>query len=65
MCPCGSCTQTSDLKPEFVAHVGEVATPLAESPHPSWPGRIGGTVGMVGRGLPHMVRLGRPTAAAH
>ncbi len=26
MCPCGSCTQTSDLKLKFVAHVGEVAT---------------------------------------
>jgi hypothetical protein len=26
MCPCGSCTRTSDLKLKFVAHVGEVAT---------------------------------------
>ena len=26
MCPCDSCTQTSDLKLKFVAHVGEVAT---------------------------------------
>ena len=26
MCPCGSCTQTSDLRLKFVAHVGEVAT---------------------------------------
>src|SRR6478672_11847191 len=26
MCPCVSCTQTSDLKLKFVAHVGEVAT---------------------------------------
>jgi hypothetical protein len=26
MCPCGSCTKTSDLKLKFVAHVGEVAT---------------------------------------
>jgi hypothetical protein len=25
MCPCGSCTKTSDLKLKFVAHVGEVA----------------------------------------
>ncbi|HEY6747935.1 MAG TPA: DUF2652 domain-containing protein [Mycobacteriales bacterium] len=25
MCPCDSCTQTSDLKLKFVAHVGEVA----------------------------------------
>ena len=26
LCPCKSCTQTSDLKLKFVAHVGEVAT---------------------------------------
>ena len=26
LCPCQSCTQTSDLKLKFVAHVGEVAT---------------------------------------
>lgn len=26
MCPCGSCTKTSELKLKFVAHVGEVAT---------------------------------------
>lgn len=25
MCPCGSCSKTSDLKLKFVAHVGEVA----------------------------------------
>src|SRR3954469_4655118 len=26
MCPCGSCTKTSELKLKFVANVGEVAT---------------------------------------
>jgi hypothetical protein len=26
LCPCASCTQTSDLKLKFVAHVGDVAT---------------------------------------
>jgi hypothetical protein len=26
LCPCGSCTQASNLKLKFVAHVGEVAT---------------------------------------
>src|SRR4051812_25404291 len=26
LCPCDSCTQTSDLKLKFVAHVGDVAT---------------------------------------
>ena len=141
MCPCGSCTQTSDLKLKFVAHVGEVATqtikrrrklvgmdvilvhrllknavpepeyvlvseelyesggtsppdhPMQEIaqdlegigpvrtyfvkvedlaghlpplPDPSWPQRFGVTLGMVGRGLPHMLRRRRParTAAA-
>src|SRR3954454_10605195 len=130
MCPCGSCTQTSELKLKFVAHVGEVATqtikrrrklvgmdvilvhrllknsvqvpeyvlvsedlyrnggsavsegvhevaqdlegigpvrsyfmdvediaaPLTALPDPSWPRRVGYTVGMVGRGLPHILR---------
>ena len=26
LCPCDSCTQTSELKLKFVAHIGEVAT---------------------------------------
>ena len=139
MCPCGSCTQTSELKLKFVAHVGEVATqtikrrrklvgidviyvhrllknavqvpeyvlvsedlyrgdgtapfepamqeltqelegigpvrtyfldvgdlaaPLAPLPDPSWPRRIGGTLGMVGRGLPHILRRRPATASA-
>ena len=139
MCPCGSCTQTSELKLKFVAHVGEVATqtikrrrklvgvdviyvhrllknpidtaeyvlvseelyrpgddaashpvmeevmqdlegigrvrthfldiediaaPLASLPDPSWPRRIGGTVGMVGLGLPHILRRRPATASA-
>jgi hypothetical protein len=130
MCPCGSCTRTSDLTLKFVAHVGEVATqtirrrkklvgvdviyvhrllknavdvpeyllvsddlfhaggpaasalpmreiaqdlegigrvptfflgvedigaPLAPIPDPSWPRRLGSTLGMVGRGLPHVL----------
>src|SRR6478735_8104934 len=126
MCPCGSCTRTSDLKLKFVAHIGDVATQTikrrkklvgmdviyvhrllknpvtvpeyllvsddlirnggtasadlvtheieqdlegigrvqtffvdiediaAPLPDPSWPRRIGGTLGMVGRGLPHV-----------
>jgi len=139
MCPCVSCTQTSDLKLKFVAHVGEVATQtirrrrklvgldvifvhrllknpvpvpeyvlvsedlyrsdgtftlehamreisqelegigpvrtyfvdvddiagsLAPPPDPSWPRRIGGTVGMVGRGLPYILRRRRPRDSA-
>jgi uncharacterized protein DUF2652 len=136
MCPCGSCTQTSDLKLKFVAHVGEVATQTiqrrrklvgmdviyvhrllknavqvpeyvlvsedlyrdggtapsepamqeiaqdlegigpvrtyymdvediaAPLPDPSWPRRIGGTFGMVGRGVPYILRLRRARAPA-
>jgi hypothetical protein len=139
MCPCGSCTQTSDLKLKFVAHVGEVATqtirhrkklvgldviyvhrllknpvpvpeyllvsddlfrvggtasselgmqevaqelegigpvqtffvdvediaaPLSTLPDPSWPRRIGGTLGMVGRGLPHVLPRRRARSLA-
>jgi hypothetical protein len=139
MCPCVSCTQTSDLKLKFVAHVGEVATQtirrrrklvgldvifvhrllknpvpvpeyvlvsedlyrsdgtlslehpmqeisqdlegigpvrtyfvdvddiagsLAPVPDPSWSRRIGGTVGMVGRGLPYILRRRRPRDSA-
>jgi hypothetical protein len=134
MCPCGSCTKTSDLKLKFVAHVGEVATqtirrrkklvgldviyvhrllknpvelpeyllgsdqlfgaggagtsdltptevdfelegigpvqaycvdindivPAAPLADPSWPRRIGGTLAMVGRGLPYVIRRRRP-----
>jgi hypothetical protein len=140
LCPCESCTQTSDLKLKFVAHVGDVATQtikrrrklvgvdviyvhrllknpvdlpeyvlvseelhreggttpsgpamqellqdlegigpvrtyfmsveeitgsLGPLPDPSWPRRIGGTFGMVGRGLPYILRRGRVTAPAH
>jgi class 3 adenylate cyclase len=142
LCPCDSCTQTSDLKLKFVAHVGEVAIqkikrrrklvgmdvilvhrllknpvqvpeyvllsealyrsggtsepnhlareishdlegigpvrtyfvevedlagPLAPVPDPRWLRRFGGTVGILGRGLPYTLRLRRPrpTAPAH
>ncbi len=139
MCPCGSCTRTSDLTLKFVAHVGEVATQtirrrtklvgvdvihvhrllknavdvpeyllvsdelhraggsaaaalgmreieqdlegigpvpthfvdVAELagtaeplPDPSWPRRIGNTLGMVGRGLPHVLPRRRPRTLA-
>ena len=139
LCPCRSCTQTSELKLKFVAHVGEVATqtikrrrklvgmdvifihrlvknsvPVAEyvllseqlhhgasatapaspgheismdlegigpvktyfvevsdlaapihpPPGPSGLQRLGGTLGMVGRGLPYALRLRRPAPVA-
>jgi glucan 1,3-beta-glucosidase len=38
----------------------DVAVPLDSLPDPSWPQRIGGTFGMVGRGLPYILRRGRP-----
>jgi len=46
----------------YFMDVGEIAAPLAPLPDPSWPRRIGGTLGMVGRGLPHIVRRRSPTA---
>lgn len=42
--------------------VEEIAAPLGPIPDPTWGQRIGGTFGMVGRGLPHI--LGRRRAAA-
>jgi hypothetical protein len=44
--------------------VEDIAAPLAALPDPTWPRRIGGTVGMVGRGLPYILRLRRLTASA-
>ena len=137
LCPCESCTATSELKLKFVAHVGEVAVqtikrrrklvgmdvifvhrllknsvPVPEYvllseellgagaaasegkaitmdlegigtvttyyldvsdlsgaagplPEPSGLQRLGGTLGMVGRGLPYALRLRRPAPVAH
>jgi hypothetical protein len=47
----------------YFMNVEDVAAPLASMPDPSWPRRIGGTVGMVGRGLPYVLRR-RPVASA-
>jgi hypothetical protein len=44
----------------FFMDVEDIAAPLAD---PSWPRRIGGTVGMVGRGLPYILRRRRPRSA--
>ncbi len=140
LCPCESCTQTSELKLKFVAHVGEVAIqtikrrrklvgmdvifvhrllknsvpvpeyvllsedlhrggganppdrqareitmdlegigpvktyfvevselggPVLPVPEPSGLRRLGGTLGMVGRGLPYALRLRRPAPVSH
>src|SRR3954471_3718679 len=140
LCPCDGCTQATNLKLKFVAHIGDVATqtvkqrrtlvgidvifvhrllknpvevpeyvlfseefygsgdaslldpvheisqdlegigpvrtyfievedlagPLPPPPDPSWPRRLGSTVGLVGRGLPYMSgrRRARRAAAA-
>ncbi len=41
----------------YFMDVEDIAAPL---PEPSWPRRIGATVGMVGRGLPYVLRRRRP-----
>jgi hypothetical protein len=45
--------------------VEDIAAPLPPLSDPSWPRRIGGTFGMVGRGLPYIIRRRRPAASAH
>jgi uncharacterized protein DUF2652 len=49
----------------YFMDVKDIAAPLAPLPDPSWPRRIGGTVGMVGRGVPYILRRRRDTAPAH
>jgi len=44
----------------FFVDVEDIAAPLAPLPDPSWPRRIGGTLGMVGRGLPYVLPRRRP-----
>jgi len=50
----------------FFVDVEDIAAPLAPLPDPSWSRRIGGTLGMVGRGLPHVLprRRSRSLASA-
>jgi hypothetical protein len=43
----------------YYMDVEDIAAPLAPLPDPSWPRRIGGTFGMVGRGVPYVLRLRR------
>ena len=44
----------------YFMDVEDIAAPLAPLPEPSWPRRIGATFGMVGRGLPYVLRRRRP-----
>jgi hypothetical protein len=48
----------------YFMDVEDIAAPLAPLADPSWPRRIGGTVGMVGRGLPYILRRRRPPSTA-
>ena len=51
----------------YFVDVKDLAGPLTPPPDPSSLGRLGRTVGLVGRGLPYMLGLRRPrhTASAH
>jgi hypothetical protein len=51
----------------YFVDVEDLAGPLPPLPDPSLPGRLGRTVGLVGRGLPYMLglRRARRTASAH
>jgi hypothetical protein len=48
----------------YYMDVEDIAAPLAPLPDPSWPRRIGGTFGMVGRGVPYVLRLRRARSQA-
>jgi hypothetical protein len=51
----------------YFVDVQDLAGPLPPPPDPSWPGRLGKTVSLAGRGLPYMlgVRRRRHIASAH
>jgi hypothetical protein len=48
----------------YFVDVEDLAGPLPPQPDPSWPGRLGRTVDLVGCGLPYMLGLRRPPRAA-
>lgn len=48
----------------YFVEVEDLAGPLPPLPAPSWPGRVGKTVDLVGRGLPYMLGLRRRRRAA-
>src|SRR5918911_2322706 len=49
----------------YFVEVEDLAGPLTPLPDPSWLRRFGGTVGILGRGLWHMLRRPRRAAPAH
>jgi hypothetical protein len=48
----------------YYIELEDLAGPLPPPPAPSFPGRLGRTVGLVGRGLPYMLGRRRPRRAA-
>jgi Protein of unknown function (DUF2652) len=48
----------------YFMNIEDIAAPLAPLPEPSWARRIGGTFGMVGRGLPYILRRRHPRSSA-
>jgi len=48
----------------FYVDVEDIAGPLSPEPEPSWLVRIGATIDMVGRGLPHVLPRRRPRSLA-
>jgi hypothetical protein len=46
----------------YFVNVEDLAGPLPPQPDPSWPGRLGRTVDLVGRGLPYMLRPAAPAS---
>ena len=48
----------------FFVDVADIPAPLAPLRDPSWPRRLGGTLAMVGRGLPHVVPRRRQRSLA-
>jgi hypothetical protein len=48
----------------YFVDVEDLAGPLPPPPDPSVLGRVGDTIGLVGRGLPYMLRLRRPPSGA-
>ena len=48
----------------YFVEVEDIAGSFPPVPDPSWLRRFGGTVGILGKGLPYMLRVRRPRRAA-
>jgi hypothetical protein len=51
----------------YFVELDDLAGPIGPGADPSWPRRVGASAGMLGRGLPYMLRLrrSRPTASVN